>query len=135
MASNNNKKIQDGKNLPDGMKNGKGAPKKNAATPAKESAFSVVLPYILMLFSLILAICYVTVQLLGIDDGAGVIGYGIQWFFCGLLGPAAFILPAVIFYIGLRKCIYNIRWTGSSKDLRRQRITDPRTDALLYLLP
>ena len=115
MASNNKKKVQDNKNVPEGTTNGKGAQKKPTPAPKKESALSVILPYILMLFSLVLAICFVTVQLLGMDDGAGVIGYGIQWFFCGLLGPAAFILPAVIFYIGLRKCIYNVKWTGRSR--------------------
>ena len=115
MASNNNKKAQNIKNVPDNPAHSKAAQKKAEQSPKKQSVFAALLPYILMLFALILAICFVTVRLLGMDDGAGVIGYGIQWFFCGLLGPAAFVLPAAVFYIGLRMCIYNVKWTGGSK--------------------
>ena len=80
------------------------APKKEQPTPAKatqRSAFISILPYMLVVFALILAVCFFTVQILDMDDGAGVIGYGIQWFFCGLLGPAAFLLPLALGFIGV----------------------------------
>ncbi len=83
---------------------------------AKRSAFSSILPYLLVVFALILAICFVTVQLLGMDDGAGVIGYGIQWFFCGLLGGTSFLLPAVIGYVGVLYIIFHIRWKPEDSD-------------------
>ena len=79
-----------------------------------DSTASAVMPYVLMVFALILGICFFTVQLLEISDGAGVIGFAMQWIFCGFLGSAAFLLPVVLFYIGLRKCIYNITWSSSS---------------------
>ena len=115
MASNNNRKGKNIKNVPDNFSSDRGTPKKASGSPKKESFFAAMLPYILMLSALILAICFVTVRLLGMDDGAGIIGYGIQWFFCGLLGPAAFMLPAAVFYIGLRKCIYNVKWSNSRR--------------------
>ena len=116
-------------------------PKDGAAeTPKKEEAvrrtsgFSVAMPYVLICFSLILAICFITVQLFGADDGAGVIGYAIQAFFCGLVGSAAFLLPVILFYIGLKKCIYNIRWSPNSKwqpSATHNRVTDRRRVTVL----
>ena len=86
----------------------------NTGDNFSQSTFSVVIPYVLMVFAVVLAICFFTVQLLGIDDGAGVIGYAMQWFFCGLLGTAAFLLPLVLFYIGLKKCVYNVKCSSNS---------------------
>ena len=78
------------------------------------STAAVLIPYILMVFAVVLAICFFTVQLLGIDDGAGVIGYAMQWLFCGLFGTSAFLLPVVLFYIGLKKCLYNVKWSPNA---------------------
>ena len=105
------------------------------------SAAALAMPYVLMVFSLILAICFVTVQLID-RDGAGVIGYAIQWFFCGLLGSAAFLLPLALFYIGLRKCIYNFRWASGKRQATaehnrstdRRRITVLTVTALLFVV-
>ncbi len=69
-----------------------------------------VTPYLLMLFGLILAICLIIVRLVGLDDGAGALGYGIQWFFGGLFGGASVLLPAALIYIGLKWCMYNVKW-------------------------
>ena len=74
----------------------------NAGGRGNESTASAVMPYVLMVFALILGICFFNVQLLEISDGAGVIGFAMQWIFCGFLGSAAFLLPVVLFYIGLR---------------------------------
>lgn len=79
--------------------------------PAGEHVFiKSAAPYIIMVFALILGICFITVRLLDLDDGAGVVGYWIQWFFCGLFGGAAFIIPAALGYIGVKWCLYNIKW-------------------------
>ncbi len=72
-------------------------------------------PYIIMLVALILFICFFTVHILDLEDGAGVIGDSIQWFFCGLLGGAAFLLPFALFFIGLKWCLYNIKAKDSPK--------------------
>lgn len=69
-----------------------------------------VFPYLLIVFALVLAICLVIVHLVGLDDGAGIIGYGIQWFFGGLFGGALILLPAVLAYIGIKWCMYNVKW-------------------------
>ena len=76
----------------------------------QRSALSSALPYISVVFALVLAICFVTVHLLEMDDGVGFIGYGIQWLFCGMLGGAAFLLPVVFAYVGVLYIIFHIRY-------------------------
>ena len=79
----------------------------------KRSALSKVTPYILMVFALVLAICFIIVRLAGIEDGAGVVGNYIQLFFCGLIGGAAFLLPLLFGYIGVSWCIFHVKWRES----------------------
>ena len=82
----------------------KSAPKPKEQIEIKEvreekyvpSIASQIMPYVLMIFSVVLAIAFITVRLLEIDDGAGVIGYALQWIFCGLLGSA---VGALIFLV------------------------------------
>ncbi len=78
------------------------------------SALKSAMPYILMLVGLVLAICFFTVQILGMDDGAGVVGYAIQYFFCGLFGFSAFLIPIVLLYIGIKWCVYNVKMKSTS---------------------
>ena len=87
----------------------------SAATDKKEKkavrgTAKKVMPYFFMVFALILCIFFVTVKLLDIDDGAGVLGYWIQYILCGLLGPAAYGLPLIFGYVGVKWCLYNITW-------------------------
>ena len=70
-------------------------------------------PYILILVGLILLICFFTVHILKMDEGVGVVGYWIQWFFCGLFGLAAFLTPLVLIYVGIKWCLYNIKKKGA----------------------
>ena len=70
-----------------------------------------ILPYFLILFALVLAVCLVIVHALEIDDGAGALGYAIQWFFGGLLGGGSLFLPLILGYVGVKWCMYNVRWT------------------------
>ena len=79
----------------------------------RRSGFRKAVPYLLMFFALILAICFIMVRLAEIDDGAGVIGNAIQLFFCGLLGGAAFLLPVLFGYIGAMWCVFHIKWRPS----------------------
>ncbi|MGM9682621.1 MAG: DNA translocase FtsK 4TM domain-containing protein [Eubacteriales bacterium] len=133
----NNKSGVTGKAPVKSAATGKGG-EKNAARPkgarTEKSFMRSAMPYILMVFSVILAICFFTVQLLEIDDGAGIVGYGIQWFFCGMFGGAAFLIPAVLMYIGVKWCLFNIKWSpkkasGCSDDteqLEVDRVKDRR---------
>ena len=75
------------------VKQGAAAAKKNVrenmeAKPARirRGMGCKILPYFLILFALVLAVCLIIVHALDIDDGAGALGYGIQWFFGGLFG-------------------------------------------------
>ena len=68
----------------------------DAKKPIKQKKEHTVLkslaPYILMLLGLIFLICFFTVQVIGLEDGAGFVGYAIQYFWCGLFGVAAFLI-------------------------------------------
>ncbi len=86
-----------------------GEPKKRSA-PSRKLLYKI-LPYVFILFSLVLAICFVIVRLVGIEDGAGALGYGIQWVMGGLLGGGAPILVPVLGYIGILWCVHNVKWT------------------------
>ena len=66
-------------------------------------------PYILIILGLIIGIAFFTVQVLGLDDGAGVLGYATQYFFCGIFGVSAFLIPFALIYIGVKWCIYNVK--------------------------
>ena len=76
----------------------------------RRTTLSKMMPYILMVLAVILAICLVTVGILEYDDGAGIIGYGIQWIFTGLLGGAAFLVPVFLLYVGIIWCLFHIKW-------------------------
>ena len=69
------------------------------SAPVRRSLGCKILPYFLILFALILAVCLIIVHALGIDDGAGALGYGIQWFFGGLLGGGNLFLPLILGFI------------------------------------
>ena len=91
-----------------------GENKRNAAP--RRSTVCKILPYLFLLFALILTICYVIVHLAGLEDGAGVVGYGIQWFVGGLLGGGSLLLPLALGYVGIKWCLYNARWKDEDMD-------------------
>ena len=85
-----------------------------AEAPAKvkkeNSIVRSAMPYFLMILGLILAICFVTVHLFGMEtDGAGYVGYWRQMVLCGFFGMAAFLIPVALIYIGVKWCLYNIK--------------------------
>ena len=105
------------------QKAAKKAAKKAANNVAKEikpskaekskltKAFLCVIPYAIVLFAVILAICFITIQLLGMSDGAGVVGWYVQAGFCALFGAGAYALPLILGYIGVRWCVFNAKWS------------------------
>jgi len=72
-----------------------------------------VLPYIFLVFALILAVSMIIVRLFDVDDGAGALGYGILWLLGGLLGVGTIPLPLALGYIGVKWCLHNVKWTES----------------------
>ena len=92
----------------------------------RRSGFKKAVPYILMLFALVLAICFIIVRLVGVEDGAGVVGNYIQLFFCGLLGGAAFILPLLLGYIGVSWCIFHVNFPAADARKDSDRYDDYR---------
>ena len=73
------------------------------------AALKSAMPYILIVLGLIIGIAFFTVQVLELDDGAGVLGYAVQYFFCGLFGVSAFLIPVALIYVGIKWCVYNIK--------------------------
>ncbi len=91
-------------------------PKTKRRKKSGSSVLVYIIPYVTVLLALILAICFVTVHMLDIDDGVGVVGYYIQAFVCALFGIGAFILPLVLGYVGIRWCVFNAKWSGKRGD-------------------
>ena len=81
----------------------------------KKSGLGKAMPYILMILAVVLAICFIFVRIAGVEDGAGIVGYYLQYFFSGLFGFPAFLLPIVMGYIGVLWCIFNVSWKPSDK--------------------
>ncbi len=80
-----------------------------AEKPAGEKKAFVMVPWILLGVSLVLALCFILGACMG-EDGAGVIGTAVQWFFCGLFGSPAFLLPIVLGYVSVRYICFNFNW-------------------------
>ena len=104
------------KNTQKNLKVAKKAAKKLAPTAAqrkkiyRRSGLHKAMPYLSMLFAIILAICFIIVRVAEVEDGAGVVGNYIQLFFCGLLGGAAFLLPLLFGYLGVIWCIFHVTY-------------------------
>ena len=76
----------------------------------KRSFMCRICPYLLMLLAVIFAVSLITVVLLDMEDGAGIIGGYIQQFLCGLLGCGAFLTPIFLVYVGINQCLFHIKW-------------------------
>ena len=104
--------------------NGKTVPqKKKAETHGEQLSISItrkkrykrsfmcrISPYLLMILAIIFTVSLVTVGLLDIDDGAGIIGGYIYKFICGLFGGGALLTPVLLLYIGINQCLFHIKW-------------------------
>ena len=106
----------------------------------KKSGFHRAVPYLTILFALVLAICFITVRLLELNDGAGVVGYYIQLFFCGLFGGAAFFIPLALGFVGVLWCILHFKEASpkpksdeDAADLRKARRRTVSKTALTFV--
>jgi len=79
------------------------------AEKKERGLFASLVPYLLIVLALILGICFVTVSLLEMDDGVGVLGNAIQVLTRGLLGGAAFLLPAGLCIVGVLWILLHLR--------------------------
>ena len=91
----------------DNLKNAKEAARvaKKTAKVAKKgkklcnrSGFQKVLPYVSILLAIFLALCFIFVKTVGSENRGLLI---VQQLFCGLLGGAAYFLPAVLLITGI----------------------------------
>ena len=96
------------------------SPRKGRSTACK------IMPYIFLVFALILAIAMVIVRLFGIDDGAGAFGYGILWLLGGIFGTGTVLLPLALGYIGVKWCLHNVTWKESAISSESESYTKAR---------
>ena len=101
--------------LPDGKKStAKKAPSKVEKPNNSKKMFLSIAPYVMLVVTLVFALCIIIVQLID-EDGAGTVGLWISNILCGLLGGAAFLLPIEMAYVNLRQILFNIRWKDCDK--------------------
>lgn len=79
------------------------------AAKKENTVMKSITPYLLILLGLVFLVAFFTVQILQMDDGAGVIGGFIQKFWCGLFGASAFLVPLTFIYVGVKWCLFNIK--------------------------
>ncbi|MBQ8345540.1 MAG: hypothetical protein IJY42_04675, partial [Clostridia bacterium] len=84
------------------------------AVPKKyrRSLWRRIVPYAMVVAALILLVCYIMVWVLEADtDGAGIVGYAVQAFFCGCFGAIpAFLLAPALGYTGVLWCIFHVKY-------------------------
>ncbi len=97
----------------------KASPSKKQAPPPPQKPPHVrgmgmrIFPYVLCVFAFVLAVAFILVNFGG---SAGDVGYFVQALFCALLGNAAYALPLLLGYIGIKWCLYNIKWNNEYLD-------------------
>ena len=98
----------------------KKSPAKKSSTPKmsapstsnKRSVIAVVAPWVFVIFSFILALIIV----LGIAGGdTGALGEGITSFFSAFFGVGVYLFTAVLGYVGVRWCYFNVAHDYSGK--------------------
>ena len=115
------KKAPDNKKMPKNQPSpGKDKPPQKKTPPEKSGGEAALVPYLNVVIALLLAILFVTVCLLDMDQGAGVVGYVIQMFFCSLLGMGAFLLPAALGYIGVRWILFRLKWKNADRSVESE---------------
>ena len=89
--------------------------------PQRSLALKII-PWGLCVFSIILAIFFVTVHILGGD--AGLIGNPVQYALGGLFGGAALLVPLFMGYFGVVWAVYNIKWREEYMSKSNERYAD-----------
>ncbi len=74
------------------------------------SGFEKVMPYVLIMLSLILGLCFLFVNIVGSQQRALLI---LQQFICGLFGGAAYFLPAIMLTVGIVWISLHLRFKPS----------------------
>ena len=86
---------------------------KSAKNQSKRSIGALVTPWVFVIFSLL----FTVILILGLAGGdIGALGAGIVSFFSAFFGGAAYILPVVLGYIGIRWCFFNVAFDISAKN-------------------
>ena len=88
---------------------------KSASQPSGKGArrrktSNKVIPYVMLFVSLILALCFFIVHILGLEDGVGAVGYWIQSLVGGFLGGASPLYILLMGFMSVRWCVYNVKW-------------------------
>ncbi len=109
------------KKAPQKQAQNKSAPQKKAPQSKGRSIGAIILPYVFCVLAIVLAvICIMSLA----DGDVGAVGSLINSFFQGLLGGAAFMLPLVLGYIGVKWCIFNVRWTNEYMSTEHEEYVD-----------
>ena len=95
-----------------------GAPKNKKQ---KRSMALRIIPYVLCVLALIIAVCFI---LINFDGGVGEVGAFLGQLLCAVIGPAAFVLPVVMAYVGIKWILYNIKWDESAMSPSSERYDD-----------
>jgi len=95
-----------------------GAPKNKKR---KRSMAMRIIPYVLCVLALIIGVCLI---LINFDGGVGQVGAFLGQGLCAVIGPAAFVLPVAMAYVGIKWILYNIKWDESSMNPSGERYDD-----------
>ena len=87
-----------------------GEPAKKSKKCKRSMALRII-PYVLCVLALIIGVCFI---LINFDGSVGQVGYLLGQFLCAVIGPAAFVLPVVLAYVGVKWILYNIKWNESA---------------------
>ena len=127
-ASNENKNLKNAAKVAKEF-----APTKGQAKRAvRRSGFHRAVPYILIILSIIVALCF------ALGDNAGAIGSFVALCLKGIFGGASLLFPMGLCFIGVIWCILHFRQTSRSKqsdgdDLRRARRRTVSKTVLVFL--
>ena len=87
----------------------------------KRSMAMRIIPYVLCVLALIIGVCLI---LINFDGGVGQVGAFLGQGLCAVIGPAAFVLPVAMAYVGIKWILYNIKWDESSMNPSGERYDD-----------
>ena len=99
-------------------------PIKERATKKKKSTRSMalrIIPYVLCVLALIIAVCFI---LMAFGGGVGELGYLLGQALCAVIGPAAFVLPVALAYVGVKWILYNIKWDEKAMNPSGEKYSD-----------
>ena len=98
---------------------GDGNPKKSKKQ--KRNMALRIIPYVMCVLALIIGVCLI---LINFDGGVGEVGYWFGQLLCAVIGPAAFVLPVVMGYVGVKWILYNIKWDEKAMNPSGERYAD-----------